>query len=130
MNKPRFSVADVEAALVKASGLITPAADILAKAYGSCTPSTVRNYVKRHKRLQVAIEETVAHALDLAEHKLMGGISKGNMTAVIFFLKTKGRERGYVQRVGYVDKDNQPSNAPRCVVVELPYNGRDDPEEE
>ena len=130
MNKPRFAVADVEAALVKASGLITPAADILAKAYGSCTPATVRNYVKRHKRLQAAITQTVEHALDLAEHKLLGAVTKGNMTAVIFYLKTKGRDRGYVQRWGYVDKDNQPSDAPRCVVVELPYNGRDDPEEE
>src|SRR5262245_37509434 len=77
MNKPRFAVADVEAALVKASGLITPAADILAKAYGSCTPATVRNYVKRHKRLQEAVNQTVEHALDLAEHKLLGAVTKG-----------------------------------------------------
>src|SRR5215510_7221620 len=89
----------------------------------------VRNYVKRHKRLQETVKETVEHALDVAEHKLLGAVTKGNMTAVIFYLKTKGRERGYVQRWGYVDKNNQPSDAP-SYVIELPYNGRDDPEDE
>lgn len=37
-------------------------------------------------------------ALDYAESKLMEMIGKGNTAAVIFFLKTKGKERGYVER--------------------------------
>jgi hypothetical protein len=37
-------------------------------------------------------------ALDYAETKLMEMIGKGNTAAVIFFLKTKGKDRGYVER--------------------------------
>ena len=37
-------------------------------------------------------------ALDFAETQLMKMIGKGNTAAVIFFLKTKGKERGYVER--------------------------------
>ena len=43
-------------------------------------------------------DELSNKALDYAESKLMEMIGKGNTAAVIFFLKTKGKERGYVER--------------------------------
>lgn len=36
--------------------------------------------------------------LDMAETMLMKGIKDGKTTEIIFYLKTKGRERGYVER--------------------------------
>jgi len=36
--------------------------------------------------------------LDLAESKLMENINKNDNTSIIFFLKTKGKKRGYVER--------------------------------
>jgi hypothetical protein len=129
MNKQRFELHHIEAALRKSAGLVTPAAKLLEAAYGSCTPATVRNYLKRYKSLRTVVEETVELNLDLAESKLLAGIGDGNMTGIIFYLKTKGRERGYVERLGYVDKDNQPSDAPPIYVVVLPDNGRDGPED-
>ena len=53
----------------------------------------MRNYIKRHPSLGRVVAEVVEQNLDLAEHKLLGFINEGNMTAVIFYLKTKGRER-------------------------------------
>lgn len=43
-----------------------------------------------------AVEESL---IDFAESKLMKAITEDNLTATIFYLKTKGRNRGYVERV-------------------------------
>lgn len=36
--------------------------------------------------------------LDLAEGKLYSSINSGNLTSILFFLKTKGKHRGYIER--------------------------------
>ena len=97
--KPKLKLQHVADALRQAGGIISTAAKILEAAYGSCTPRTVRNYVKRHPRLAEVIEETVELNLDTAESQLMTLIANGNIAAVIFYLKTKGKARGYVERV-------------------------------
>ena len=47
------------------------------------------------KRVEYA-EETV---LDFAETMLVKNIREGKETSLIFFLKTKGKNRGYVERI-------------------------------
>jgi hypothetical protein len=128
--REKFKLQHVEAALRASHGIVVAAANRLERAYGSCSPASVRNYVRRHPSLKKLIEEIVEQNLDLAEGKLLEGITAGNMTAIIFYLKTKGRERGYVERVGYVDGNDQPSDGPPTYVVVLPDNGRDGPQEE
>jgi hypothetical protein len=95
----KFRMEDVEVALRRSAGVITSAAQILEQAYGTCSPRTLRYYVAKYPRLKKAIYEAIETNLDLAESKLVSGISEGNMTAIIFYLKTKGKHRGYVQRV-------------------------------
>ena len=45
-----------------------------------------------------AVESIEGIALDLAESKLHEEILGGNTAAIIFFLKTKGKRRGYVEK--------------------------------
>ena len=97
--KPKLKLQHVEDALRQAGGIISTAAKILESGYGSCTPRTVRNYIKRHPKLAEVVEETVEVNLDTAESQLMTLIANGNVAAVIFYLKTKGKARGYVERV-------------------------------
>jgi ATPase subunit of ABC transporter with duplicated ATPase domains len=40
-------------------------------------------------------------ALDFAENKLMRAMEKNDLTAVIFYLKTKGKSRGYIERMEF-----------------------------
>ena len=121
MNKPKFKVEHVAEALRTSGGIVSDAAQKL-----GCSPATVRNYIRRHKSLQHVLEEAIESNLDLAESALLKGIAQGNMTAVIFYLKTKGRGRGYVERSGVLDKDDKPADGPQYVVI-LPDNGRDRP---
>ena len=41
------------------------------------------------------IQET---PVDMAESKLLTSINEGNVAAIIFYLKTKGKKRGYVEQ--------------------------------
>ena len=43
--------------------------------------------------------------IDIAESKLMELIGKGQPSAIIFFLKCLGKDRGYVERVETTGKD-------------------------
>ena len=45
-----------------------------------------------------AVDDLSNVALDYAESKLHSQIKKENPTAIIFYLKTKGKKRGYVER--------------------------------
>ena len=45
-----------------------------------------------------AVEEVNQVVLDFAEGKLMGLINKQNPAAIIFFLKCRAKERGYIER--------------------------------
>ena len=45
-----------------------------------------------------ACENVIERSIDFAESMLMKRISEGDTTATIFFLKTKGRGRGYIER--------------------------------
>ena len=51
--------------------------------------------------------------LDFAESSLHKQIKEGNTTATIFFLKTKGKKRGYIERQEITGKDGQALNEPQ-----------------
>jgi hypothetical protein len=45
-----------------------------------------------------AVQDLDNVALDFAESQLHKQIQEGNSTATIFYLKTKGKKRGYIER--------------------------------
>jgi hypothetical protein len=47
---------------------------------------------------KAAVDSIADVAIDFAESQLHKQIKEGNSTATIFFLKTKGKKRGYVER--------------------------------
>lgn len=54
--------------------------------------------VERNPSFKKVIEEIDESTLDFAETALHNKIKEGDTTATIFFLKTKGKKRGYVER--------------------------------
>ena len=80
-------------AIHKSRGLLTAAADAL-----GCTRGAIYEAAKKHPEIQRAIEEARERTTDVAEGKLFQKISEGDNTAIIFYLKTQGKKRGYVER--------------------------------
>lgn len=54
---------------------------------------------KTRKGLDERLKESEDALLDFAESKLLEKIQEGDNTCLIFFLKTKGKDRGYVETV-------------------------------
>jgi len=69
---------------------------------------TVCRYAAENPAVKAAVEEAREGVLDVAEGKLYRKILDGNMTAIIFFLKTKGKNRGYSERQEITGADGEP----------------------
>ena len=63
-----------------------------------CARSTFYNYYNNDKDFKNAVDEISNLTLDFAESQLHKQIKEGNTTATIFYLKTKGKKRGYIER--------------------------------
>lgn len=58
---------------------------------------TVYNWRDDDPEFKKQLDEVDETLIDDAESALMKAIKDGNVTAIIFFLKTKGKSRGYVE---------------------------------
>lgn len=80
-------------AIREANGLVTVAARRL-----GVDRSAIYKARDRHATVKQALEDARERTTDLAEGKLFQQINEGNMTAIIFYLKTQAKHRGYVER--------------------------------
>ena len=55
-------------------------------------------WIKKDEDFKQKCEDVQESFLDLAESKLLEKINDGDNTCIIFFLKTKGKKRGYDER--------------------------------
>mgnify|MGYP003120175202 FL=1 len=60
--------------------------------------STYYKWLKEDEDFAKAVKEIENIALDFGESQLHSQMKDGNTSATIFFLKTKGKKRGYVER--------------------------------
>ena len=82
--------------LVKSLGVITSACAI-----ANVSRTTYYSYYNDDDEFAKEVDEVSNIALDFAESQLFDLIKDKNITAIIFFLKTKGRHRGYSERIEY-----------------------------
>lgn len=54
---------------------------------------------EKYPKLVEMLNEQEESLIDFAESKLIEKINEGDNTSLIFFLKTKGKKRGYVETV-------------------------------
>ena len=59
---------------------------------------TYYDYYNNDPEFKKAVDELSNVALDFAESQLHKRISQGDTTGIIFYLKTKGKNRGYIEK--------------------------------
>lgn len=91
--KRRFTKAQIQVALEKTKGMVYLAADNL-----GCSAETVYDYMRRYPDVRAEWERQSGKVTDTAELKLFQAIIAGEHWAIAFYLRTKGRNRGYVER--------------------------------
>jgi len=81
------------AALEKSLGVVSTACKAV-----DISRQTHYRWMREDDEYKTAVEELSEVAVDFAESHLHKLIRDGNPAATIFFLKTKGKNRGYVER--------------------------------
>lgn len=80
-------------ALKKHLGVVTRACKQVEITY-----QTHYNWLKDNEEYKKEVEAIPNMVLDFVENALFKLIREGTPSAIIFFLKTKGRERGYIEK--------------------------------
>lgn len=60
--------------------------------------STYYKYYKQDKQFKADVDDINNTAIDFVESQLFKLIGEGNITGIIFFLKTRGKARGYSEK--------------------------------
>jgi hypothetical protein len=92
-------------ALEKSLGIVTTAC----KAVGISRETHYR-WTREDEAYKEAVQSIADIALDFAESQLHKRIKDGSDAAVIFYLKTKGKKRGYIERQEITGADDGPIN--------------------
>lgn len=71
---------------------------------------TYYEYYNTDEEFRKKADETADIALDFVESKLFERVKKGGDAAIIFYLKTKGKKRGYIERTETADVTNEYKN--------------------
>lgn len=92
-KKDAYTAAEVITAIEEGKGYVSKAASIL-----GCSVGTVYNYANRYATVKAAWDDVREARHDFVENALHKRISEGSDTAIIFYLKTQAKRRGYIER--------------------------------
>ena len=88
-----FTAAQVIEAIKESRGFVTT----ISKRLG-CDRTYVYRLIEKFPTAKEALENEREGNKDFAEGKLIQQIDAGNITAIIFYLKTQAKDRGYIER--------------------------------
>ena len=88
-----LSIKGLKAAIEKSRGNIS----LVAKSF-DISRTTVYTFLNKHPEIKQCLADEREKMIDNVESALYNQALDGNTTAMIFFLKTQGKGRGYVER--------------------------------
>ena len=98
----KYTTAQIIEALREKHGNMSAAARFL-----NCSRNTISRYIEQYPTVKAVADEERETLIDFAENQLFQQVKDGNITAIIFTLKTIGKSRGYVERQELTGKDGE-----------------------
>jgi hypothetical protein len=94
-------------------GIISKAADDI-----GMHRNTHYHWLKTSPKYAEEITAIVEDCIDVVENALMNNILAGDVASIIFYLKTKGKKRGFVEKseIGVTDKEGNDINQQVIVI--------------
>ena len=113
----KFTNDEIEQALRESQGVLSLAADKLSKIQPGRTVTRQCLFlrIKNSTYLSDVLDDVRQRVIDFAEVKLIEAVRAGDLKAIMFFLKTQAKERGYIEReevTGAGGKDLHPVAMP------------------
>ena len=105
MNKTEHHKKAIIDALEKSLGVVTTACKNV-----GIGRTTFYEWMKDDQEFEQEVNEIQNIALDFAESQPHKQIGEGSTAATIFYLKTKGKKRGYIERQEITGADGMPNN--------------------
>lgn len=102
MNKVKHNKKVLIECLEKTLGIVTQACKM-----ANVGRTTFYNYYNSDEEFKKKVDDIESITLDFVESQLHKQIKDGNTTATIFYLKTKGKQRGYVERQELTGRDGK-----------------------
>ena len=93
MNKSEHLKKELISALRSNLGIVSNACEAL-----SISRTTYYKYYNEDSEFRSEVDNVSDSTLDFVESKLFDLIDNGNVAATIFYMKTKGKRRGYIER--------------------------------
>lgn len=98
-----YKTQEIIEALQATKGMVYLAAEAI-----GCEPKTIYNHMDKHPTVMAAWKAENEKMLDIGELKLYEGVVAREQWAVTLLLKTKGKDRGYVERKETTGPDGGP----------------------
>ena len=83
--------------------------------------NTHYNWIKEDEDYKAAVDSIQDITLDFAESQLHKQIKDGEVTSTIFYLKTKGKKRGYIERI---ENDLSINQMPKVTIEIIKQNSQ------
>ena len=105
MNKTEHHKKALLEALEKSLGVVTTACK-----RAEVGRTTYYDWYNNDEEFKKQVDDIANIALDFAESQLHKQIADNSTSATIFYLKTKGKKRGYIERQEITGADGAPTN--------------------
>lgn len=92
-NGNGYSATEVIEAIKGSKGFVS----VIAQKLG-CQRTYIYRLIEKYPTAKEALENEREGNKDFVEGKLMEQINAGNITGIIFYLKTQAKERGYIEK--------------------------------